>query len=312
MIEAFYNSAVFQEVSKFFGQKNAFSIVLLFIGIILLAFFLSRYVARMIIKLAQLVATRSDNASGEQNIIRLRQVETYLSVAVAIVRVSIVVITTYIAWRILSPTDNPSGIAAIGASALFVVFAGQTLGMLLRDITAGAVMITEQWFSVGDYIQVEPFDKLSGVVERFNLRSTRIRSLSGEVVWVNNQHIQAVHVTPRGVRTMAVDVFSRNEDKAKAELEKIITTIPTGPMLLVNPLRMARVEKWNNGTTRFTIVGQTAPGREWLIQEFLVNAIVELDEGFKPGDRLFVYKPFARFADDEAAKKFQRAAVRAR
>lgn len=296
-----------REIRDFFSQHNAFSMVLLFIGVVLLTYFLSRYLARFIIWIAQKVATRSDEVHDEQHKVRLRQVETYLSITVAGVRALVVAIAAYITWRILSPSDNPTGVAAIGASAFFIVFAGQTLGMILRDVTAGAMMITEKWFSVGDYVRLEPFIDLSGVVEQFNLRSVKLRSLSGEVVWVNNQTIQAVHVTPRGLRTLAVDVFSHDEEAARKSLEKIIKTIPTGTMLLAQPLRITRIEEWNDNTTRFTIVGQTAPGREWLIEKFLVEAIEDIDSDKKKEDRIFIYKPIARFADEAAAKKFRRA-----
>lgn len=298
---------ILHEINEFFTQKNAFSMVLLFILVLVLAFFLSRYIARAIIWVAQKVANQSDNTSDEQKLIALRQTETYLSVAVAAVRAVVVAITAYIAWRILSPTNNPSGIAAIGASAVFVVFAGQTLGMLLRDVTAGALMITERWFAVGDYIRFEPFGDLSGVVERFNLRSTKIRSLNGEIIWINNQYIQAVHVTPRGVRTIAVDVFSHDGERAKATLEKIIKTIPTGTMLLAKPLKITRVEQWNDDMVRLTVVGQTAPGREWLIDDFLLSMIKDVDAGVAHDERLFLFKPISRFADETATRKFRRA-----
>lgn len=307
MIDKSILTGVYNEISEFFTQKNAFSMVLLFILVITVAYFLSRYVARGIIWTAQRVASQSDQTSNEQKMIKLRQMETYLSILVAAIRAVIVAVTAYITWRIMSPMSSPSGIAAIGASALFVVFAGQTLGMLLRDITAGAMMITEQWFAVGDYIRIEPFTDLSGVVERFNLRSTKLRNINGEVVWVNNQHIQAVHVTPRGVRTLAVDVFSQDEARATMELKKIINTIPTGTMLLARPLKITRIEKWNEDMVRFTVVGQTAPGREWLIENFLTDMIRDVDADNKRGGRLFIHKPIVRFADDTATKKFQRA-----
>lgn len=307
MFENLFESVPVQEITAFFGQKNAFSMVLLLAAVILLATFLSRYLAKGIIFIAQHVSNRSDNTQDELQKYKLRQIETYLSISIAIVRVLVVAAVAYITWQIISPNDGSNGVAAIGASALFIVFAGQSLGMLLRDVTAGATMIIEGWFTVGDYIKVEPFLELAGVVERFTLRSTKIRSLSGEVIWVNNQHMQAVHVTPRGVRTIAVDIFSKDETKAKETLQTIITTIPTGTMLLAKPLEITKIEKWNNGTTRFTIIGQTAPGREWLIQNFLVEAIEDIDRDVNRDDRLFIFKPFSRFADEAATKKFQRA-----
>lgn len=295
------------DIIHFFSEPNAYRSVLILVGAILVAYIASRFLAQAIIFIAQKVALRSESVSDDTKAIKLRQIETYLSIAVAIVRAAVVAVVAYIVWRLISPVSS-SGAAAIGASAFFIVFAGQTLGMILRDITAGVIMITEQWFHVGDYIKIEPFIEVTGVVERFTLRSTKLRSLSGEVVWVHNQQIQAVHVTPRGVRTFAVDVFTRDQEKAKAALQEIISTLPANASLLSRPLKIKTIEQWGSDIWRITVIAQTAPGREWLIEKFFVNAIKEIDEDKKnKADRVFIYEPIARYADPIAEKKFKRA-----
>jgi small-conductance mechanosensitive channel len=75
---------------------------------------------------------------------------------------------------------------------MVVVVAGQTIGIILRDLTAGSVMITEGWYKIGDFIKIEPFMEVAGVVERFTLRSTRLRALNGEIIWVHNQNITTI------------------------------------------------------------------------------------------------------------------------
>jgi len=294
------------EVVQFFSEGNSFRSLLILLVSILVAYWLSRFIAQGIIKVAQIVGAHSDVESNEERLIRLRQIETYLSVTVAIVRAIIVTVVAYIAWTTLSPASNNS-IAAIGAGTIFVVFAGQTLGIILRDVTAGATMIIEKWFNVGDYIKVEPFGDVAGVVERFTLRSTRIRTLSGEVVWVHNQQMMAVHVAPRGVRTMAVDVFVRDRVAGEREIEKLISTVPVGPTLLARPLRIKYAERWDDELWRITVIGETPPGREWLIENYFVNAIKEIDEGKKPADRIFIHEPIARYADPKADRRFRRA-----
>lgn len=294
-------------VQKAFFKANPLRSVLILVASIIIGYFVSKYLARAIIKIAQVVSTHSDNESNEDKHIRLRQVETYLSVAVAGVRALVVAVIAYIAWYTISP-NSVSGAAAIGASAFFIVFAGQTLGTLLRDVTVGATMIIEQWFNVGDFIKIEPFIDVSGVVERFTLRSTKMRGLNGEVLWIHNQQIQAVHVVPRGIRTLAVDVFVRDKEAGAQILRDIISAIPTGPTLLARPLKIQSTEHWNNDLWRITIAGQTAPGREWLIEQFFVNAIKEVDEGVTDkAKRTFIYDPIARYADPVADKRFKRA-----
>lgn len=307
MQNAFNLNDTLNELQKLVLSANPLRSLLILIVAIFVAYFLSKYLARGIITIAQIVSTHSDNVSSEETHIKLRQVETYLSVAVAGVRASVVAVVAYVAWRLLSPA-SVSGAAAIGASAFFIVFAGQTLGTLLKDVTVGATMIIEQWFNVGDFIKIEPFMDVSGVVERFTLRSTKMRALNGEVLWIHNQQIQAVHVVPRGIRTLAVDVFVRDKDLGEKTLKKLINAVPTGPTLLAQPLQITTSEHWNDDLWRITVIGQTAPGREWLIEKFFVNAIKEVDEAVPDSkQRVFVYEPIARYADSVADSRFKRA-----
>jgi len=298
---------LFKEVTQFFSEPNAYRSVLILVAAIILSYILSKFLADAIIKIAQAVSVRSDKESNEERFIRLRQIETYLSVAVAVIRATVVAVVAYVVWRMISPVAS-SGAAAIGASAFFIVFAGQTLGTILRDITAGSIMIIEQWFNVGDFVKIEPFINVSGVVERLTLRSTRLRSLSGEIVWIHNQQIQAAHVTPRGLRTIAVDVFVRDKDKGLKALKELAKAVPIGAMMLATPLKTGKPEEWGNSLYRITITGETAPGREWLIENFFVNAIKEVDSAVRNKmNRVFVYEPIARYADPMAEKKFKRA-----
>jgi small-conductance mechanosensitive channel len=295
-----------KEAVEFFSTGNAYRSILILIGSLLAAYLLSRILTAGIIKLAHVVASHSDNETDEERMVRLRQVETYLSVTIAAVRAAIVATVGVVIWLTISP-DSSSGAAAIGASAFFVVFAGQSFGMIMRDITAGASMIIEKWFNVGDYIKIEPFMDVAGVVERLTLRSTRIRNLSGEIIWIHNQQIQAVHVTPRGVRTMAVDIFVRDRVEGERAIEKVINTVPTGTMMMARPLRIKYAERWDEELWRITVVGEMLPGREWLVEKYFVNAVKEIDDDKKKSDRIIVHEPIARFADTVADSRFKRA-----
>jgi moderate conductance mechanosensitive channel len=299
-----------QDFTSFFTEPNAMRSLIILIVSIIGAFLLSKFVALAIIKAAQFIATISDNAPDAEKQIRLRRIETYLSVSIALVRALIVGIVAFYLWKLLSPQAT-TGAAAIGASAFFVVLAGGTVGMILRDITAGASMIIEGWFHVGDYIDIEPFDKLSGVVERMTLRSTKLRSISGEVVWVHNQHMQAVKVTPRGLRTIAVDIFVNNQKVGRTIIEKAITTMPIGTIKVAKKPEIVREEKWGDYLWLFTVVAETPPGREWLIEDYFVGSLRELDER-RRGPQTMVRPPIVRFADAAAERSFKRAVIMAR
>lgn len=300
----------FDETIQFLTEPNALRSVLILIVALIVAYWISRFLAQGIVRIAQIVAVRSDTESNDLRATRLRQTETYLSVAIAVVRALVVAVVGYVAWRTLSPIatgDTANGAAAIGASAFFIVIAGQTIGLVLRDLTSGAIMITEGWYKIGDFVKIEPFLDVSGVVERFTLRSTKLRSLNGEVIWIHNQQIQAAHVTPHGVRTLAVDVFVRDRDKGTEAIKKIISAIPKGKTMLAKPLRIVGTDEWGENRWRITVLGQTAPGREWLIETFFVQAVINLDEGKKGSEKLLALPPMPRYADETAERQFKRA-----
>ena len=290
---------------------NAFRAVIILVVALFGAYWISHFLAKGILFFAKIIAVRSDNESNDLRQTRLRQTETYLSITVAIVRVLVVVVVGLLAWKALSPFGRSSGainsIAAIGAGTFFALIAGQTFGIVLRDLTAGAIMITEGWYNIGDFIKVEPFSNIEGVVEKFTLRSTKIRSLNGDIIWIHNQQISSVHVVPEGVRTMSVDIFVRDKDRGTAAIKKIISAIPNGKTMLAKPLRITKTEMWGESRWRITVKGQTAPGREWLINDFFVQACIDLDDGKTGQDKLLTLPPMQRSTDETAERQFKRA-----
>ncbi len=294
-------------LTDWFGGNEPLKLVTVIAVTALLAYWASKFVARAIIWAAQKVAGESDSTSNEERFMQLRRIETYLSVGIALTRFFIVVGAVLLAWLIVSDgrATNANAATAIGASAIFAVLAGATIGPLLRDITSGATMIIERWFGVGDFIQVEPFGDVKGVVERLTLRSTRIRNISGEVIWLHNQHIQGVRVTPRGVKTLAIDVFVNNVEPAKKSIQELIKTLRSGPTMLAAPLHIVETDQMADELWRITIVGQTAAGREWLVEEFFTNALKETDK--RNSHFAIIYGPLVRYADDAAEKRFRRA-----
>jgi moderate conductance mechanosensitive channel len=258
--------------------------------------------------LARGLARRSDNATTTDKVLQIRREETLLGIGAAVVRAGLIGVVVYLAWRLAMPETAP--IALIGASAFFAIVAGSTVGLLLRDVTFGTMMIAERWYNVGDHIVVEPFINVSGVVEQLTPRSTKLRSLSGEVIWLHNQHIQAAKVTSRGVRTLALDVFVTDLEAGKRVIEQAIRTLPTGPTMLAKQLNISETEQLGDGLWRITAVGQTTPGREWLIEDFALKAINKYDGLSKSGPSI-VHGPIARYADAAAEHRFRRS-IRAR
>ena len=297
--------SILLEIEHTITQPNAVRTLLVVSFAFVAAYWASRFVARGVVAAAQLIAVRSDNSTSHERAIQLRRIETYLSILNALLRAAIVAVVVYIAWKALAAPANAT-VYAVGVSAMVIVAVGATIGIVLRDITAGTTMIIERWYHVGDYVRVEPFADVSGVVESMNLRSTRLRSLNGEVIKLHNQHIQAVKVTPRGIRTIEIDVFVNNPKVGRTLVEKALTAMPVGTMTLIDTPQIVREEKWSDHLYLITISGQTPPGREWLMETYFVDSLKELDSKRKGLDAL-VRPPLVRFADPAAERSFKRA-----
>jgi small-conductance mechanosensitive channel len=292
------------KVDGYLKEASTLRGLLIVVTAIAVAWLLIKLISYVTLGAARFIADQAEKTSNEDRFVRWRQVETYMSVALALVRAIVIAVVAYVALSLLF--DQSSLLpATIGISTFFVIIAGATIGPLLRDLTNGATMILGRWFKVGDFIKVEPFGDVAGVVERVTLRSTRLRNISGDVIWVHNQHIQGIRVTPRGVRSLAMDVFVRDVDKGIKRIEEVIATLPSGPTMIASPLKITKQEKITKDLWRITISGQTAPTREWLLEDFLREALQSADKDKK--EPLIVYGPLVRYADASAEKRFGRA-----
>ena len=276
--------------------------LLVFAIALLLAYLFSKLLTAAIVRAARILTNVGENTKLER-IVHLRRLETYLSVSLALMRAAIYGIAIFAAWQFTNPETTP--LAIVGASTIFIVLAGATITPTLRDITAGGVMIVERWYNVGDHVTLEPFAQVSGVVERMTLRSTKIRSLNGEVIWVHNQYIQAAKITPKGVRALAIDLFVTELQGGKKLIEHIAKTLPVGPTMLAQPLTIVDSQKLGDKLWHITAVCQTAPGREWLIEDFAVEAIKEQNKLLSKS--VIVHGPIVRYADTDAERRFKRA-----
>ena len=254
-------------------------------------------------RLGRLLGRYSDNLESHERVLQVLRLETFLGIWFAVGRALIICVALYLIWRQVMPTTAP--IALVGASAFFAIVAGSTLGPLLRDITSGTLMIAERWYHVGDHIKVEPFDGAAGVVEVLTPRSTKLRSLNGDAIWVHNQHIQGVRVTARGIRTISLDVFVTNLEQGKKLIEKTTLALPEGPMMLARQLAISQTEKLGDDLWRIIAVGQTMPGREWLIEDFAVKAILKYD-ALSPSGPVILHGPIATYTDAAAERRFRR------
>ncbi|HUD11917.1 MAG TPA: mechanosensitive ion channel domain-containing protein [Candidatus Saccharimonadia bacterium] len=286
---------------------NAPSLIVLIVSVGL-AFIVGRMVAAALRKLVTLIGKRADQSENLRTVNRLRRYETYIVLSIALIKVGLLLFGFYFWWVFVHPSGQPTAI--IGASALAVIVISGALSPILRDIAAGSFMMAEQWYGVGDHIAVEPFADMQGVVERVTLRSTRIRGLNGEIIWVSNQYIQAIRLSPKGIRTIGLEIFVDDLKQGQRLIKLTNQRLPVGPLLVTTPLEIISSEKVGDSLWHVTAVGETAPGREWLIEKSAVELIKWLDK--QSDRRVLAHGPLARFADRDAERRFTRTIRNAR
>lgn len=270
---------------------------------ILTAILVGRFVTYLLRKAVRRTGFRADVENNPIKAAKLRRTETMLVLSMALIRAALLVFALYFAWLWLHPNQQPTAI--IGASALIIVLVSTTLGPILRDISAGTVMMAEQWYGVGDHISIEPFANTAGVVERVTLRSTRLRGLNGETIWLNNQHIQGIKVAPRGVRRIAIDVFVSDVRAGRKLMNQISKQLPQEKMMVTSPLKVIATEKMTSSLWRVTAIGEVPPGREWLLEDFAIKMLKEADNNQE--HQIIIHGPLARHADPQAEARFARA-----
>lgn len=282
--------------------------IISFIVAIAVALLLGRLVAVAVRQMVNILSKRIDKTQDLVIVNKLRRTETLLVLSIALIRVSLVVLALYFWWLFNHPDRQSSGLIAAG-TLLALVLAG-VLGPILRDLAQGSAMMAEHWYGVGDHVTIDPLDKAQGVVERVTLRSTKIRGVNGEIIWVSNQNIMGVRVAPRGVRTEALEIFVNDPDAGIKLIEETNLRLPTGPLEVVSPFTIMTQARLTDDLWHVTAIAEVAPGREWLIDDFATKILGEIDA--KQKKPALVHAPVTRYADSEAERRFARAIYNAR
>lgn len=274
--------------------------VAVFVLSVIIALMAGRLIATILRRITKYIGTVADKTEDLERVNQLRRLETYIILSIAVIRTLLFLFAIYFWWVLTH--ENQQSTAILGTGAILTIILSGALINTLRDVASGSVMMAEQWYGVGDHIRVEPFSEAQGIVERVTLRSTRIRKVTGEVMWINNKDIAGVSIAPKGVRTIAIELFAKDEEKANQLIEDTNIRLPQGALGVVSPLTVMTISKIGTHIWHLTALSEVAPGREWLLDKFAIDILKELDEKQKT----LAHEPVSRYADNEAERHFAR------
>jgi hypothetical protein len=239
-----------------------------------------------------------DDVAATGVILGLKRRETIVSLVQTSVRYAAYGLAAMFTVIQVAGLGNSNG--ALAGASLIVVLIGFALQRFLIDILTGFFMQFEGWFSIGDSITIEPFG-LAGIVEETSLRSTKLRALSGELLYVHNSQLLAARVLPRGLREVSIELFVREEEQGRALFEQAARVMPVGPTEFVRPPWIESIQHLDADLVHMRARATLAPGREWLAHEFLPDVLKE-----RAGPDLIVHGPVVLDYDEVARLRFAR------
>jgi len=156
-----------------------------------------------------------------------------------------------------------------GASILVAVI-GFGAQNLVRDIIAGFFILFEGQYGVGDFIWIESA-KAAGIVEEFGLRTTTMRTPSGELVYIPNGSITSVMKYGSGQQNYTISVQLNNEESVERALEELDDH--EGAELYLTPPRLLKRDETPEGNIRLQLLAGVLPSTGWLVEENLIECI---------------------------------------
>ncbi|KAB2330812.1 mechanosensitive ion channel family protein [Cytobacillus depressus] len=185
--------------------------------------------------------------------------------------------------------DVKALLAGAGIIGLAVGFGAQNL---VRDIITGFFIIFEDQFSVGDYIQIDQF---MGTVEEIGLRTTKIKSWTGEVHILPNGSINQVTNFSLNNSIAFVDVniaYESDINKAERVLRELLITLPDKYEDMVKEPEILGVQTLDVSNLTIRVISETLPMRHFYIARQLrkeIKQCLEVNGIDVPFPRLVMY-----------------------
>ena len=205
-----------------------------------------------------------DDTLGPAALARIKRQDTAITLIRNALRYATFIIVALFVVSIFLRNVLPT----VAGASILAAIVGFGARDFLRDIIAGFFILFEGQYNVGDFITVEP-SKASGMVEEFGLRTTKIRALSGELVYVPNGTLTAVTNYVSGQQRFTIEVQLKDEEAANRVLEEM----QEGHELYLNPPRLVERDETPEGGPRLRLLADVLPSTAWLVEENLVERI---------------------------------------
>jgi small-conductance mechanosensitive channel len=156
-------------------------------------------------------------------------------------------------------------LAGVGIAGLAIGFGAQSL---VKDFLAGAFVLIENQYNVGDVIRAAD---VAGLVERVTLRSTTLRDLEGRVHIIPNGSITVVTNMTKLWSRVVLDIgvaYKEDVDHVMELLKEVADEMAADPRyasMITAPVEVLGVEQFADSAVVIRVMFTTQPIKQWAV-----------------------------------------------
>lgn len=166
--------------------------------------------------------------------------------------------------------DTKTLIASLGVVG---VVAGLAVQDTLKDFVAGMSIILENQYRIGDTVTIKNF---RGEVIYLGIKSTKLRSLTGEIMIIPNHLIEQVinHSLEKSVAVVDIPIaYDTNIDKLEKILGELFADLNTSITGLKGEIKLLGLQSYDDSSMSYRVVVDTLPMEHLRVERELKKAI---------------------------------------
>ncbi len=181
----------------------------------------------------------------------------------------------YIGAIIISLSDILDLKAVLAAAGVGGIAIGLGAQSLIKDTISGFFILLEDQFAVGDLITI---DNMNGVVERIELRVTRLKNVNGDLYIIPNGEIKRVINHTRDNKMVIVDIpvaYSSNFAKVNEIAHKVCEEVKEEFTVFTEEPAVLGITELGTNNMNLRITAKTLPNEQWAVERCIRMKIKE-------------------------------------
>lgn len=227
----------------------------------------------IICKIIQGIVKRTLKLKSNKN--NNKKQDTLISIINNIIKYFIMIIALLMILDIFG-IDTKTLVTSLGVVGLV---AGLAVQDLLKDIISGISIIFENQFYVGDTVEINGF---KGEVIHLGLKTTKLKSYTGEVKVISNRNITEV-INYNLANSLAIVDFQISYESDTKKAEKVLNTLCKKLTKELKDIKgevtLLGVTKLDSSGVEYRITVETLPLKHYAITREILKAVkLELEE----------------------------------